>query len=97
MTLPIIAGAVVSLVQILGWNSITMLHDDADDDLGNYYFRHLILLKVNNRQLIRMHDLTELENRRKRVLLEIMRFGFMKTNSLSCVEVFLILTVCGCL
>ena len=48
MTLPIIAGAVVSLVQILGWNSITVLHDDADDDLGNYYLRQVIPLHVNS-------------------------------------------------
>ena len=53
MTLPVIAGAVVSLVQILGWNSITVLHDDADDDLGNYYLRQVILLHVNSWQLIR--------------------------------------------
>ena len=59
MALPIIAGAVVSLVQILGWNSITVLHDDADDDLGNYYFRQVILLHINNRHLIWIHDLTE--------------------------------------
>ena len=42
MTLPIIAGAVVSLVQILGWDSITMVHLDADDNLGKYYFRQVI-------------------------------------------------------